>query len=162
MKRIITGLALCGFLLTACGQGNAKKANTAKAAASTKKAAAKTKSTVASYAGKHFEGPFTSGMKGAKISFDISADGKKLNNLTYKGYWHCGGKTEFANYSPDTGYDIIDGKVSGTIQERSTGVLFEFMIDGNITGSTASGTYNMRLNPGNCMTGTITWTATTN
>lgn len=35
----------------------------------------------------HWEGAFTNGMKQTYISFDVSADGKQLKNLTFKGWW---------------------------------------------------------------------------
>jgi hypothetical protein len=42
----------------------------------------------------HWEGSFSNGMKGAKISFDISDDGKELRELTFQGYWRCDGSLD--------------------------------------------------------------------
>ena len=153
-----TSLALLAIIacLMGCSQSNKeKKSNTKTDSIVTQVAQpAATTST-----GKHFEGTYSNGMKGAIIKFDISPDGKKLNNLTYKGYWYCDGKLEFANYAPDSGFDIVDGKASGDIKEKSSNVTFEFVLDATIDGNNAEGTFTMRLNPGNCTTCKLNWTA---
>lgn len=111
---------------------------------------------------KHFEGIISNGMKGDKISFDISADGKKLENLTFIGYWRCGGKLESTTTGPDGAFDIVNGKVSGHISEPPNGgsTAWRFDLDATITGNKAEGKFRMNINNLGCDTYKLNWTAT--
>lgn len=115
-------------------------------------------------AGKHFEGVISNGMKGDKISFDISADGKKLTNLTFKGYWRCNGTLESTTAGPEGAFDIVNGKVSGHISEPPNGgsTAWRFDLEASIEGKKASGTFRMNINNLGCDTYKLNWTATSN
>lgn len=113
---------------------------------------------------KHFEGSFSNGMKGDKISFDISADGKKLMNLTFKGYWRCSGRLESMVAGPKGAFDIVNGKVNGHISEPPNGgsTAWRFDLDATIQGTNASGTFRMNINNLGCDTYKLKWTASAN
>lgn len=110
---------------------------------------------------RHFEGVISNGMKGDKISFDISADGKKLENLTFTGYWRCSGKLEQTTTGPDGAFDIVNGKVSGHISEPPNGgsTAWRFDLDATINGNKAEGTFRMNINNLGCDTYKLNWTA---
>lgn len=100
-------------------------------------------------------------MKGDKISFDVSADGTKLENLTFTGYWRCSGKLEQTIAGPEGSFDIVDGKVSGHISEPPGGgsTSWRFELNANIDGNNASGTFRMNINNLGCDSYLLKWTA---
>jgi hypothetical protein len=110
---------------------------------------------------KHFEGEFSNGMKGDKISFDISPDGKKLENLTFIGYWRCAGKLEQTTTGPEGAFDIVNGKAKGSISEPPNGgsTAWRFEIDATINGNKAEGTFRMNINNLGCDSYLLKWTA---
>lgn len=114
---------------------------------------------------KKFEGTFSNGMKGAKISFILSADGKKLKDLTFQGYWRCDGKLELTTVGPseNKSFPVINGKVDGIIVEPENGgaTAFRFELHGTINGKQASGTFRMNINALACDTYKLNWTAAT-
>ena len=152
MKNNFHSISLIGLLLIACNFGNIDQSATVKV-----------NNTIENtdLASKHFEGSFSNGMKGDKISFDISADGKKLTNLTFKGYWRCSGKLESMTAGPKGAYEIVNGKVSGHISEPPNGgsTAWRFDLEADIQGSKASGTFRMNINNLGCDTYKLKWTA---
>ena len=100
-------------------------------------------------------------MKGATISFVLSADGKKAEDVTFSGYWRCGGKLENTTVGPDKAFPIIHGKIDGVISEPENGgaTAFRFELHGVITGKKASGTFRMNINALACDTYKLNWTA---
>ena len=110
---------------------------------------------------RQFAGAFSNGMKGDSIFFDISADGKRLENLTFKGYWRCSGRLEQTTVGPEGSYTIKDGKVSGHITEPPGGgsTAWRFELDGAIQSNKASGTFRMNINNLGCDTYKLQWTA---
>ncbi|MDB5193349.1 MAG: hypothetical protein JWQ96_2912 [Segetibacter sp.] len=137
--------------------------NTAEEALATNSELVTAQTTASADAGKarHFAGAFSNGMKGDSIFFDISADGKKLENLTFKGYWRCSGKLEQTTVGPDGDYAIKDGKVNDHITEPPGGgsTAWRFDLEANLQGSKASGTFRMNINNLGCDTYKLTWTA---
>lgn len=115
----------------------------------------------AASAGRHFKGSLSNGMKGDSISFDVSADGRKLSNLTFKGYWRCSGKLESTTAGPNGAFDIVNGKVSGHISEPPNGgsTAWRFDLEATIEGARASGTFRMNINNLGCDTYKLNWTA---
>ncbi|MEJ7611017.1 MAG: hypothetical protein WKF88_07550 [Ferruginibacter sp.] len=104
---------------------------------------------------KQFRGAFSNGMKGDSLFFKVSADGKKLQELTFKGYWRCAGKLEQQRgVGPEGSFDIINGKASGHISDPPDGgsTAWRFDIDATISGNTASGTFRMNINNLGCDT----------
>ena len=116
---------------------------------------------VATKASKHFTGIISNGMKGDKISFDISADGKKLQNLTFQGYWRCSGRLESSTAGPEGAFDIVNNKVSGHISEPPNGgsTAWRFELDATINGNQAEGSFRMNINNLGCDTYKLKWTA---
>lgn len=110
---------------------------------------------------RHFAGAFSNGMKGDSIFFDVSADGKKIEHLTFKGYWRCSGKLEQTTVGPDGAFDIRNNKVSGHITEPPGGgsTAWRFELDANLQGNTAGGTFRMNINNLGCDTYKLNWTA---
>ena len=112
---------------------------------------------------RHFEGPISNGMKGDSLFFDVSADGTKLENLTFKGYWRCDGVLEQTTVGPDGDYQIANGKVGGHISEPPNGgaTAWRFEVNAEIKESSASGTFRMNINALGCDTYKLEWTAVT-
>ena len=70
----------------------------------------------------HFRGALTGGMKGDSIFFDVNASNTRLQNLTFKGYWRCGGKLERENAAGPTGsFTLVNGKVNDHISDPPDG-----------------------------------------
>jgi hypothetical protein len=111
---------------------------------------------------KHFTGAFSNGMKGDSISFDISADGNKLSNLTFKGYWRCSGKLESVITGPEGAFTITNNKVDDHISEPPNGgaTAWRYHLEAAITGNTAKGSFRMNINNLGCDSYKLMWTAT--
>ena len=104
---------------------------------------------------KQFKGAISNGMKGDSLFFRVSADGKKLQDLTFKGYWRCAGKLEQQRgVGPEGSFNIVNGKASGHISDPPNGgsTAWRFDIDATISGNTASGTFRMNINNLGCDT----------
>ena len=110
---------------------------------------------------RHFKGAFSNGMKGDSISFDISTDGKKLENLTFNGYWRCSGKLERTVVGPDGAFTIANNQVNDHITEPPNGgsTAWRFELQALIKGKAASGTFRMNINNLGCDTYKLKFTA---
>lgn len=108
-----------------------------------------------------WQGKFSNGLKGATITFNISEDGKRLENLTFTGYWRCSGKLEQITMGPEKSYPVKNGRVTGAITEPENGgaTAFRFYLDGTIGQKSASGTLRINLNALGCDTYKLNWTA---
>ena len=111
---------------------------------------------------KKFTGIISNGMKGDKISFVLSADGKWIEDLTFDGYWRCGGTLEKTMVGPDKRIPVKNGKISGIVVDPENGgaTAWRFDIQGIIKGNKASGTFRMNINALACDTYKLNWTAT--
>ncbi|MEP7080974.1 MAG: hypothetical protein ABI784_09605 [Ginsengibacter sp.] len=110
----------------------------------------------------HFKGALIGGLKGDSIFFDVSANGKKLENLTFKGYWRCSGKLEqLRAVGPEGAFDIVNGVAKGHISDPPDGgsTAWRFDIDATIKGATATGTFRMNINNLGCDTYLLKFTA---
>ena len=111
---------------------------------------------------KKFEGTFSNGMKGAKFSFTLSADGKTINDVTFRGYWRCSGKLELTTLGPSKGIKVQNGKIDAIVTEPENGgaTTLRYELHGTINSGQASGTFRMNLNALGCDTYKLNWTAT--
>jgi hypothetical protein len=112
--------------------------------------------------GTKWEGMLSNGMKGDKISFVVSPDGKKLSDLTFIGYWRCSGRLEQITVGPDSSFAIANGKVSGVVVDPPNGgsTAWRFELQGEFSGKTAAkGTFRMNINNLGCDTYKLQWTA---
>lgn len=103
----------------------------------------------------HFSGPFSNGMKGDSISFDLSADGKILSNLMFHGWWRCDGSLEQqAGIGPEGSFPVREGKVDLVKSEPPGGgsTAWRFAFTASIQGNQASGTFRMNINNLGCDT----------
>lgn len=108
-----------------------------------------------------WQGTFSNGYKGATISFNVSSDGSRLENLTFKGYWKCSGGLEEITIGPDKSYPIQNGRVAGVITEPENGgaTAFRFDLNATIGAKSAAGTLRINLNALGCDTYKLNWTA---
>ncbi len=108
-----------------------------------------------------FNGTFSNGYTGAKISFSLSADKKTIKDLTFTGYWRCGGSTEQITAGPEKKIEVKDGVIQAVITEPENGgaSAFRFNINGNLKGKSASGTFRMSITGLSCDTYLLKWTA---
>lgn len=110
----------------------------------------------------HFRAALKGGMKGDSLFFDVSADGKRIENLMFKGYWYCDGKLERENAAGPEGYfTLVNGKVDTHISEPPNGgaTAWRFDLNATVDGKKASGTFRMNINALRCNTGTLSWEA---
>ncbi|KAA9331373.1 hypothetical protein F0P96_14095 [Hymenobacter busanensis] len=109
----------------------------------------------------HWEGTVSNGMKGDKISFDVSADGKTLSNVTFQGYWRCSGKLEQMTAGPTKTFSIVGGKASGVVVDPPGGgsTAWHYEFEGTVAKTAAKGTYRMAINNLGCDTYKLQWTA---
>ncbi|WP_423147083.1 hypothetical protein [Rubrolithibacter danxiaensis] len=112
---------------------------------------------------KKFTGTFSNGYKGAKISFTLSDDKKKMEDVTFDGYWRCGSSIEHITAGPEKSVPVNNGQINGIITEPEGGgsSAFRFEITGAIKGNTASGTFRMSITGLGCDTYELKWTAAT-
>lgn len=110
---------------------------------------------------RHWEGSFTNGMKETFISFDVSADGKKVEALTFKGYWRCDGKLTQDIMGPEKSFAIVDNRVDGVIVEPEGGgaTATRYELQASFHGTTAEGTFRMNINGLGCDTYKLNWVA---
>lgn len=110
----------------------------------------------------HWEGAFTNGMKQTYISFDVTADGKQLKNLTFEGYWYCAGKLTQDIMGPEKSFAITNNAVNGVLVEPEGGgaTATRYELKASIRGNKAEGSFRMNLNALGCDTRVLTWTAT--
>ena len=108
-----------------------------------------------------YEGLVSNGYKGDKISFEISADGRKLQNLVFTGYWKCASGLDQISVGPDGSFVIENHKVNGQISEPPDGgsTAWRFELQAQINGEKASGTFRMNINNLGCDTYKLKWEA---
>lgn len=116
---------------------------------------------VFSFAQKKFSGTFSNGYKGAKITFELSKDGKTIKDLTFNGYWRCGSSTEQITAGPEKSIPVVNGVIKSVITDPENGgaSAFRFDIQGAVKGSTAKGTFRMSITGLSCDTYLLNWTA---
>jgi hypothetical protein len=109
----------------------------------------------------HFKGAISNGMKGDSIFFDISDDGTKIENLTFKGYWRCSGKLEQTTVGPEGVFEINNGKVNQALAEPPNGgsTAWRFELNATIKETFANGSFRMNINNLGCDTYKLEWTA---
>jgi len=112
---------------------------------------------------KKFTGVVSNGMKGDKVSFTLSADGKWVEQFTFNGYWRCDGSLEQITIGPEKKIAVKNGKISGIVVDPENGgaTAWRFDVQGSISGKKASGTFRMNINALKCDTYVLKWTATT-
>ncbi|NDK57735.1 hypothetical protein [Pontibacter fetidus] len=112
---------------------------------------------------KKFTGVVSNGMKGDKISFILSADGKWVEEFTFNGYWRCDGTLEQVTIGPEKRIPVKNGKISGIVVDPENGgaTAWRFDVQGSISGKKASGTFRMNINALRCDSYVLKWTATT-
>lgn len=153
MKQIVC-LLFCACLFSCSNDKNNKTENTSLESSSSSSANS------SSSAG-HWEGTFSNGMKGAKISFDISKDQKEVKELTFQGYWRCQGKLDLTTLGPKKSFLIQNNKVDGVIVEPEGGgaTAIRYELHATINGDKVEGTFRMNLNALGCDTYKLNFTA---
>lgn len=154
MTKIYTLLLYCA--VTACSNGGAKDTSTVKTSGIKEHGEA-----AVSVGSRHYRGAISNGMKGDSLFFNVSADGKRLENLTFKGYWRCSGKLEQTIVGPDGGFEIKQGRVAGHITEPPDGgsTAWRFELEADLKGLKASGNFRMNINNLGCDTYKLKWIA---
>ena len=116
---------------------------------------------ICAQAKKKFTGVISNGMKGDKVSFILSADGKWVEQFTFEGYWRCDGTLEQVTISPEKRIPVKNGKISGVVVDPENGgaTAWRFDLKAIIAGKKANGTFRMNINALRCNTGTLNWEA---
>lgn len=111
---------------------------------------------------KKFRGALIGGYKGDSIFFEISEDGKRVENLAFKGHWRCSGKIERVPIAgPEGSLPIIDGKVDDHISDPPDGgaTAWRFDLKAEFKGKKAEGKFRMNINALDCNSGMLSYTA---
>jgi len=110
---------------------------------------------------RRYVGPISNGMKGDSIFLVLSEDGKKIEDLTFKGYWRCSGKLEQTTAGPEGTFDVKNGIVNGILVEPPDGgaTAWRFELQATIDEAKASGTFRMNINNLGCDTYKLNFTA---
>ncbi|WP_207493273.1 agenet domain-containing protein [Aridibaculum aurantiacum] len=115
---------------------------------------------VSPLAGK-WEATITNGYKGDKLTFEVSKDGKKIQNVVFKGYWknRSRGFTEvLLNLDPPLPFDISNGSFARVQRVPSARMWWD--VTGRFaTPTTAEGTYRCTYAGGESDTYKLKWTA---
>ncbi|WP_139924924.1 hypothetical protein [Hymenobacter sp. DG01] len=112
--------------------------------------------------GTRWTGTISNGMKGDKVSFTVSPDGKRISDFTFDGYWRCSGKLERQVIGPEGGFEIKTGKLKAVAVEPPDGgaTAWRFALEGDFTARTAAkGTFRMNINNLGCDTYVLQWSA---
>jgi hypothetical protein len=152
MKTILFLATLLSFSCNSSDANDKAKASNAETISSNTVASAETDGKE-----QQWEGVFTNGMKETTISFNVSADGKKITDLTFNGYWRCDGRLTKDILGPEEAFDLKSGVVDGVIVDKTAYIRYE--LKGKLTGKTASGTFRMSITGLNCDTYVLKWTA---
>ena len=105
-------------------------------------------------------GAVSNGMKGDKVSFVVSPDGKTLSELTFDGYWRCGGKLDRQVVDPKDSFLIVNGKVSGVVLDPPTGGTWRFELQGDFSSPVAApGAFRMNVTSLGCDGHELLWAA---
>lgn len=114
------------------------------------------------FAQKKFNGTFSNGYKGTKINFQISKDGKSIENLTFNGYWRCDSSTEHIIAGPEIPIPFNKGSFKAIITDPQNGgaSAFRFDVIGIVKGNDAEGTFRMNITGLSCDTYLLQWNAT--
>lgn len=154
MKQILTALFCTLFIACNNTTSNGQSAEPSSSSSSSSTGASTNSSG-------HWEGSFSNGMKGAKISFDISDDGKELKELTFQGYWRCDGSLDLTTLGPKKSFSIQNNKADGVIVEPEGGgaSAIRYELHAVIKGNTAEGSFRMNINGLGCDTYKLNWTA---
>ncbi|MCC3155907.1 hypothetical protein LJ737_01570 [Hymenobacter sp. 15J16-1T3B] len=109
----------------------------------------------------HWVGTISNGMKGDKISFDVSPDGKTVSNLLFQGYWRCAGKLEQTSTGPAGSFPVRGGKASGVVVDPPAGgaSAWRYEFEAAVGKATAQGSFRMNINGLGCDTYKLQWTA---
>jgi hypothetical protein len=102
----------------------------------------------------------SNGFKGDQLTFTVSADGKRIENVVFKGHWRSrASRTEvLMDLDPPKPFDIIKNSFSGVQQEEKAGMWWEFI--GKFTSATtAEGSYRCSFAGGENDTYQLKWTA---
>lgn len=137
-------LAAAFICAVACNNTQSSQANISEAPKESKKTDA---------GPKHFRGAVSNGMKGDSIFFDLTADGKRVENLLFKGYWRCSGKLELLfGAGPEGSFEVINGKVDNHISEPPDGgsTAWRFDLKATINNNKAVGTFRTNINNLGC------------
>lgn len=102
----------------------------------------------------------SNGYKGDKLTFTVSADGKRVENVEFTGHWRSrSSRTEvLMNLDPPNPFTISKGNFSAVQREESAGMWWEFI--GSFTSAaTAEGSYRCTFAGGENDTYKLKWTA---
>lgn len=107
-----------------------------------------------------WEAAVSNGYKGDKLTFTVSADGKRVENVEFTGHWRSRsyGAEVLMDLDPPKPYTISKDSFSAVQQEEKAGMWWEFI--GKFTSATtAEGSYRCSFAGGENDTYKLKWTA---
>lgn len=147
-------------LLAACpgGDGSASAPPAADGAAQTASAPPAARSGVAPG---RWTGEATGGYTGNRISFTVSPDGARMEDVTFEGHWDCEDGIETATLGPTAAFPLTGDSISILSVEPEDGgaTAQRFDMQGRFAGGRASGTVRINLNALGCDTRVLSWSA---
>jgi hypothetical protein len=108
-----------------------------------------------------WSGEATGGYTGNRISFTVSADGARMEDITFEGHWDCADGIETATLGPAAAFPLSGDTISVLSVEPENGgaTAQRFDMQGRVAEGRASGTVRINLNALGCDTRVLRWTA---
>jgi hypothetical protein len=107
-------------------------------------------------------GEVTGGYTGNRISFTVSADGARMEDITFEGHWDCEDGIETATLGPTAPAPLAGDTIAVLSVEPEDGgaTAQRFDMQGRFAEGRASGTLRINLNALGCDTRVLSWSAT--
>lgn len=103
-----------------------------------------------------WEATVSDGFKGDKLTFRVTADGARIQDVLFKGYWRCAGSTKIMNVGIVPGEFTISG---GSFSEVKKEPYLAYTFEGRFTSATeAEGKFRTEFGT-DCDTYPLQWTA---
>jgi len=108
-----------------------------------------------------WSGEVTGGYTGNRISFAVSPDGARMEDITFQGHWDCEDGIESTTLGPTAGFSLAGDTISILSVEPEDGgaTAQRFDMQGRFADGRAAGTLRINLNALGCDTRVLSWTA---
>lgn len=109
-----------------------------------------------------WEGVVTGGYTGNQLSFVISADRSRVEDIVFQGHWDCADGIETTTSGPSGSFPVDQGRIEITSVDPPDGgaTATRFVLTGQLSADRAQGTLRINLNALGCDTRVLSWSAT--
>lgn len=106
-------------------------------------------------------GEATGGYQGNRISFTVTPDGARMEDIVFEGHWDCEDGIDMTTLGPTPGFAITGDTIAILSVEPEDGgaTAQRFDMQGRFADGRASGTLRINLNALGCDTRLLSWSA---